>query len=411
MGMKSRPWEHKNRGFQLQTSLTGLIVCGIVLLLWANLRFLGNHAETIDGEAFDIGSSRRQALELNGGTGFGRRRDSTLVIYVYNAADEEEERNFAFFLRYGIVEDGPTYRIIVTRGHGVKEFPRLPSLPQNAQYLRTEACPTTWGAIDAVMRVLPVADHKYFVVVDSRMRGPFIPSYASPGGVLHWTEAFTNKLTDKVKMVGPIISCEGAPEDGNAAGDWRGNPYVSPHVWATDAEGWQLLANEPGVFRCHGSKWESRYHSDAGASLAMLKNGWTIDCLLTRYQGIDWTSTSSWQCNQRVRPDFEHHYDGISITPYETVFVPVTESTAASRWTFVETAGRYERWMDSRLRSEESKPGVHTNAWISNHWQAKAEKMVYMNTRGPACFDFKYYLEVGYHFWREICFFVFLFVA
>lgn len=391
MGYKIRAslWDQRGKSANAtQKWLTAVMLGAVALLVWANFSFISTHSGGV-GEA----GLRRQAQELDGGAA-GRRRAATLVIYVYNAADEEQERNFAFFLRYGVDDEGPTYRIIITKGLGIKDFPRLPALPPNAHYLRTEQCTTTWGAIDAVSRVLPIAEHQYFVVLDSKMRGPFLPPYVTTGQWLHWTEAFTNRLSDKVKLVGPTISCEGAPKGGDAAGEWRGNPYVSPHAWATDAQGWGLLAAEHGVFRCHSSPWDTRYYSDAGASLAVLRSGGTIDCLLARYQGVDWTSPSSWQCNQRVRPDLELHYDGISITPYETLFVPVSDATAAAQWTFVETADRYERWMDNQLRPPEVRPGVHGNAWISNHWQAKAEKLVYANTRGPGCFDFSYYLEV-----------------
>ena len=55
--------------------------------------------------------------------------------------------------------------------------------------------------------------------------------------VLHWTEAFTARLAGRVKQVGSVISCEGSPKDGNAAGEWRSNPYVLPYAWATDKVG------------------------------------------------------------------------------------------------------------------------------------------------------------------------------
>jgi hypothetical protein len=378
----------------VQSIIAAILLGSILLLIGTNIHFLST--SNIQEEALP-------GLEQPNNAVITRRRDATLVLYVYNAADTEHARNFAFFLRYGISEDGVDYRIIVTKGPGVKDFPRLPTLPANAQYLRTEQCTGTWGAIDAVMGLLPISDYKYFVVVDSSVRGPFLPPYLASSASLnededidtplHWTEAFTNKLKDHVKLVGSTISCEGAPVNGNAAAEWRGNPAVSPHAWATDATGWALLTSQHGVFRCHSNTWEQRYHADVGASLAILKAGWTLDTLLTRYQGVDWTQAAAWQCNQRVRPDYEHHYDGISVTPYETVFVPVSESTAAAKWSFTEAADRYERWMDRLLRPADARPGVHTNQWITNHWTAKSEKLVYMNTRGPACFDFDYYVE------------------
>jgi len=55
--------------------------------------------------------------------------------------------------------------------------------------------------------------------------------------------------------------------------------------------------------------------------------------------------------------------------------------------------------MDNQLRPIEARPGVQGNAWISKHWEAKAERLVYMNTRGPECFDFTYYKEVSNILW------------
>ena len=52
--------------------------------------------------------------------------------------------------------------------------------------------------------------------------------------VMHWTEAFTSRLSGDVRLVGSAISCEGAPAGGDASGQWRENPYVLPYAWATD---------------------------------------------------------------------------------------------------------------------------------------------------------------------------------
>ncbi len=34
-----------------------------------------------------------------------------------------------------------------------------------------------------------------------------------------------------------------------------------------------------------------------GASDAVLKQGYNLDCLMLRYQGIDWRDYSNWNCN------------------------------------------------------------------------------------------------------------------
>ena len=408
-GSYRRSKGHSLRDSRLHSScMAGLTVFGVLLLLLLNVQKWGgdvskgnSHTDGISqrnegrfGETMDARSAAGEQHDLGGDLADTRLRSdilkSTLVIYVYNAEDEEQERSFAFFLRYGLTEDGPTYRIIITNGPHIKAFPRLPSLPSNAQYLKTSLCTTTWGAIDAVSRALNTQEYDYFVVVDSHVRGPFLPSYVTD---MHWTEAFTRKLVNRVKMVGSVISCEGAPKDGNAAGVWRGNPYIKSHAWATDAEGFARLMAQQGVFRCHKTKWDTRYYSDAGAALTMFQEGWTIDTLMSRYQGVDWKLPGTWQCNQRVPPDLEKHYDGISINPYEVIFVPIKSTYAAAQWSYAEMADRYEKWLDLHLRREETVKEVQSNAWISKHWTYKREKLVTMNSRGPECFDFKYYVE------------------
>jgi hypothetical protein len=36
-----------------------------------------------------------------------------------------------------------------------------------------------------------------------------------------------------------------------------------------------------------------------GASAAMLARGYNLDCMLLRYQGINWLDKANWNCNRR----------------------------------------------------------------------------------------------------------------
>jgi hypothetical protein len=40
-------------------------------------------------------------------------------------------------------------------------------------------------------------------------------------------------------------------------------------------------------------------------------------------------------------------------------------------------------------------PKVNANAWVSDAMSIKAQQLVYMNARGPGCFDFRFYLQVS----------------
>ncbi len=45
--------------------------------------------------------------------------------------------------------------------------------------------------------------------------------------------------------------------------------------------------------------WDVIYYSELGSSWAVLAAGYTIDCLMIRYQNVDWTDLDSWDCNSR----------------------------------------------------------------------------------------------------------------
>ena len=71
----------------LQSVLGTALVGGIALLLFTSVTFF--NGSSIDPD--DLSGSPGSAM-------ITRRRDATLALYVYNAADAEQARNFAFFL-------------------------------------------------------------------------------------------------------------------------------------------------------------------------------------------------------------------------------------------------------------------------------------------------------------------------
>ncbi|KAI7838423.1 hypothetical protein COHA_007795 [Chlorella ohadii] len=328
-------------------------------------------------------------------TGQRLRRPPTLIIYAYSATDAEEQRNFEHFLKHGVEEQaGLTYRFLIASGEGILPPLAMPRLPPNAEYLEAPACAgSAWGMLAAAQQQLAhdLAAAERIVVVTSAVRGPYMPPYTHE--FMHWTDALTSKLGPRTKMVGSALTCEGAPKGGDAAAEWRQNPYLLPHAWAIDKasrEGWQLVVRAEEVLQCYSSSWDARYHSDAGAALALLSAGYNIDTLLTKYQGMDWWIQRNWGCNARMRPDAEWTYDGVSITPYETVFVPVNLGMLQSEWSFVRQAAKYTDWAESQALG--SSQG-NSNEFVSKQWALRAQRMVYANSRGPGCFDFEYYVQ------------------
>jgi hypothetical protein len=107
-----------------------------------------------------------------------------------------------------------------------------------------------------------------------------------------WTAILTSRLDKDTRLVGVTISCEpvglhsapaaGANLTGPAQASVRSSPHVQPGVLATDRRGIALLRSDPEVFKCHPSSAASRYYSEVGASLAILRSGGNIASLMTR---------------------------------------------------------------------------------------------------------------------------------
>ncbi len=47
--------------------------------------------------------------------------------------------------------------------------------------------------------------YRYFIFLNSSVRGPFYPSYMPPGW--QWTQAYTDRLVGDIKLVGSSLVC------------------------------------------------------------------------------------------------------------------------------------------------------------------------------------------------------------
>lgn len=51
------------------------------------------------------------------------------------------------------------------------------------------------------------------------------------------------------------------------------------------------------MFKCYESLHDTVWNSELGSSVAIFKAGYTIDSLMLKYQGADWTNLDNWNCN------------------------------------------------------------------------------------------------------------------
>jgi hypothetical protein len=56
----------------------------------------------------------------------------------------------------------------------------------------------------------------------------------------------------------------------------------------------------------------------------LVADGWPVVLVaIPLWQGIDWRDRKNWDCNERMNPNYDKYYDGISISPFEVMFIEV----------------------------------------------------------------------------------------
>lgn len=327
----------------------------------------------------------------NGQVGFRYYGKQVLVMYIFAATDPEFLNNLRLFIHEAVVEDSRCeYVIVVQQTKGLEKI-KLPSLPRNARYVYHNNECYDWGTFGWLLQSghVDIRKYKFFFFMNCSVRGPFLPAYVK--SLIHWTEPFTRRLSDTVKFVGPTISCEGSPLNGDMRGKWRRNPHVQSYVVATDMVGLQVLIDDGKVFQCHNDRWNTIYHSELGSSAAILKAGYNLDCFMTRYQGVNWRDRRNWDCNQRYSCQGERFYDGITLDPLEVMFVKVKSFTLSQEVPSSRTAIKYEQWRKQLAISNLS--FLSTNEYITQEAKFKTPRILEARARGNMCFDFDFYTK------------------
>lgn len=317
--------------------------------------------------------------------------DDVLVMYLYDNRDPVWIENFKFFIQWGIAaNDGCSYIILVNEAmYAAKDtLPGYATLPSNAEYAQadTQSCALGLGMLSQALNTTTAKSHtfKHYIFMNSYVRGPFLPNYLM--GSMHWSRLFTRMITAEVKLVGPTITCSNPP----TVSVNNTMPYVQFNALATDKIGLDVIHKNGSVLTCHSAPWEDEYYSQLGASRAILNAGYNLDSFMLRYRGVDWTEPRNWGCNAKLNPVGEFFYDGTTISPFEVVFVAMNTLVVENNWSFARQSSIYQEWL--RLQDLDSLD-VNVNSWTSNPWPIKHQRIAYMQSRGPGCFDHRYYLQ------------------
>ncbi len=149
----------------------------------------------------------------------------------------------------------------------------LSGVPSSVHVLRRNNACYDGGTAGEILASTDIWAYEFFIIMNSSIRGPFLPSYFSqPTGnrlgtdslsqttsSRPWTTAFTDLINDHVKLVGTTISCEA-------------RIHVQSMLLATDQVGINLL-RESGALDCAKGRDEAIEKYELGASAIIMANG------------------------------------------------------------------------------------------------------------------------------------------
>ena len=130
-----------------------------------------------------------------------RERPRALVIYVFSDTDPEYVHNLEYFLGNAIEEEHE-YMIVLNLDGAPNKLEHVnddPDFPSNVRLIVHENRCFDWGTYGWALKQRASAqrDPRYFVFVNSSVRGPFMPVYALGSS---WVSALTSRLNDKLRV-------------------------------------------------------------------------------------------------------------------------------------------------------------------------------------------------------------------
>lgn len=243
-----------------------------------------------------------------------RSAHKVLALYAYFEKNEFYIETLRFFLEVGVRSTDPVDYVFIIQGGRCSVS--IPSWRNVRVITRQNDCFDfgAYGATIASLGGLRALEQEYSAILflNPSTVGPILPKYWPKDK--HWSTIFTERLKDRVHVVGTSLVC--LPR--NDAGGY--GPRVEGMAWAATFIALNV-AWKSGVFTCFQSKTAAIIDGEYGLSRAVLAAGMNLDSLLLQYGKVDWRYSANWGCNKNVHPSRNGTYGaGLSVHPLEVVF-------------------------------------------------------------------------------------------
>ena len=235
----------------------------------------------------------------------------SVIIYVYFSSSSSDYNLYFFVNKELSYKDNIDY-IIVINGYAYNKKIKFPNL-DNLTVIQRENSGYDFGGHSCALEYIKENSktYDYYFFMNSGVIGPIVPHYFTQ---THWTDVFIKKINERVKLVGTTIVCLPRHDAGGYG------PKVEGFFFMVDKIGLELLQNKQTIFCNHPDKWSAIVNGEYGLSNCILKNGYSIDCMLSKYQNIDWTNHVNYNLNDNNFPSRKNGFYGHSINPYDVIF-------------------------------------------------------------------------------------------
>jgi hypothetical protein len=245
-------------------------------------------------------------------------------IYAYYEKDLMYKNNFNYFLQNGILNHVDYYFVI--NGNCSVDLSQYTNTP-NITILYRENKGYDFGAYSYVLNTHINRIYDYYFFINTSVIGPCLQNNADT----NWTKSFIDLFyNENVKVVGTSINMHtinNVKKNALKYGDKNVYSHVQSMFFCIKHDYLQFL-KEKDFFNCdeinnlHMVK--IIYLKEVGLSQIALNNGWNINCILSKYRGLNYlelnTNINSTSTSTGGDPYYPNAYFGNTINPYEVIF-------------------------------------------------------------------------------------------
>jgi len=254
---------------------------------------------------------------------------TTYILYCYYET-VDSLHNLKTFIVNGYINNDKYQYVFIINGRTCSID--LEKFMSNVTVIKRDNVGHDFGGWTEALKSLDLAtvmtDSDRVIFINSTVTGPYIKDQAKgrPG----WPTILTNMITDDVKLAGISINCHACPSyvkgilpDFKAV-QYPLYPHVQSMVLVTDKVGLAIAYKYDIFGDTIYPKSTLVYHREVKFSLAILEEGYNINCLLSKYKGLDYRKAENHKINIHNGcsgdPWFPGAYFGENIDRYESVF-------------------------------------------------------------------------------------------